>query len=128
MKKYIFNIIFLVFFFIIILSSESLAANDSESIWSRIFSGGKNFVQDAEPMLKSEEVRDISNTIYDVLFYIGMSISVIIGSVLGIKIILASAEEKAKIKEQLIPYIIGCFVIFGSFGIWKIAMKLFSGF
>lgn len=128
MKKYTVNIIFLVFFFIIILSSESLATDDSVSIWSKIFSGGKNFVQDAEPMLKSEEVRDVSNTIYDILFYIGMSISVIIGSILGIKIILASAEEKAKIKEQLIPYIIGCFVIFGSFGIWRIVVKLFDGF
>ena len=31
-----------------------------------------------------------------------------------------NVEEKAKIKESMVPWIIGIFVSFGAFGIWKI--------
>lgn len=36
----------------------------------------------------------------------------------------ASAEDKAKVKEALIPYIVGCIVIFGAFTIWSIAVNM----
>lgn len=48
----------------------------------------------------------------------------IVGTVIGIQFMVASAEDKAKVKEALIPYIIGCAVIFGSFTIWSIAVRL----
>ena len=66
-------------------------------------------------------------SIYNILLYIGIAASVIVGAILGIKIMIASADEKAKVKEALVPYIIGCFVIFGAFGIWKLVAELFSG-
>ena len=31
-----------------------------------------------------------------------------------------SMDEKAKVKESLIPFVIGCVIIFGAFGIWKL--------
>ena len=37
-----------------------------------------------------------------------------------------SVEEQAKIKETLIPYVIGCVIIFGAFGIWKLLVTLLS--
>ena len=33
-------------------------------------------------------------------------------------------EEKAEIKTMLIPYIIGCVVVFGAFTIWKIVVDI----
>lgn len=33
--------------------------------------------------------------------------------------ITGSIEGKAKIKEALVPYIIGCIVVFGAFFIWR---------
>lgn len=48
----------------------------------------------------------------------------LVGTIIGIQFMLASAEDKAKVKEALIPYIIGCAVIFGAFTIWSIAVKL----
>lgn len=35
-----------------------------------------------------------------------------------------SVEQKAKVKDSLLPYIIGCIVIFGAFGIWKIVLTI----
>ena len=39
---------------------------------------------------------------------------------------IASAEDKAKIKEAMIPYVLGCIVIFGAFGIWKLAITILN--
>lgn len=39
---------------------------------------------------------------------------------------LGGIEEQAKIKETLIPYIVGCIVIFGAFGIWKLAVSIMT--
>ena len=39
---------------------------------------------------------------------------------------LGSIEEKANIKESLIPFVIGCIVVFGAFGIWRIFVSLGS--
>ena len=61
-----------------------------------------------------------SNDIYNMLSSIGMVISVVVGIVLGIIYMMSSAVDKAKVKESLMPYLIGSFVIFGAFGIWKI--------
>ncbi|MCI8481836.1 MAG: hypothetical protein HFJ27_01800 [Clostridia bacterium] len=50
-----------------------------------------------------------------------------IGMYLGIKFMISSAEDKAKVKEALIPYIAGCVVVFGAFTIWRLVILLLSG-
>ena len=35
-----------------------------------------------------------------------------------------SVEEKANIKEVLVPYVVGCIVIFGAFAIWKLIVTI----
>lgn len=76
--------------------------------------------------IKEEDLKSVSDDIYTILVTIAVVIAVIVGGVLGIQFMLASAEEKAKIKEALIPYIVGCIVAFGAFGIWKMVTSLFS--
>lgn len=67
-----------------------------------------------------------SNTLYNILLTIGIITAVLVGVYLGAKFIMASAEDKAKVKESLIPYIAGCVVIFGAFIIWRLAINLLS--
>ena len=38
-----------------------------------------------------------------------------------------SVEQKAKVKDSLVPYIVGCTVIFGAFGIWKLVVTILRG-
>jgi len=71
-----------------------------------------------------DNLKTTSNYIYNTLLVIAVAVAVIVGAYLGIKFMLESAEDKAKIKESLIPFIVGCFVIFGAFGIWKIAVSV----
>ena len=70
----------------------------------------------------TEKLRETSSVIYRLLFTIGVIIAVAIGGYLGIKFIVASVEEKAQVKEMLIPYVIGCIVIFGAFTIWRLVV------
>lgn len=68
-----------------------------------------------------------SNTLFNILLVIGISGTVIVGIYLGIKFMMSSAEDKAKVKESLIPYFAGCIVIYGAFTIWKIVMVILGG-
>lgn len=47
-----------------------------------------------------------------------------VGTIIGIQFMLASAEDKAKVKEALVPYVVGCFVIFGAFTIWSTVVNI----
>lgn len=68
-----------------------------------------------------------SNTIYNILLAVGVVVAVLIGAYLGVKFMASSAEDKAKVKESLIPYVAGCIIIFGAFTIWKIVIIFLSG-
>ena len=77
------------------------------------------------------EQKGLQNTIdliYNILLAIGMVVAVVEGIVLGIQFMTASTEGKAEVKEKLIPYVVGCVVIFGAFGIWKLVMVLIGTF
>lgn len=76
--------------------------------------------------INTEGLRDASNTLYNILLLIGVFLAVAIGMYLGIKFMVSTVEDRAKVKEALIPYIAGCVVIFGAFGIWKLAVTVLS--
>ena len=80
----------------------------------------------AEPAIKSSALQNFSNKFYNIFLTIGIVIAVIVGMVLGIKFMVGGAEEKANIKEMLVPYIAGCIVIFGAFAIWKLVVTILS--
>lgn len=93
----------------------------------KVIQGAENFLGTGTgSTLKPANIKKASDTVYNALLAVGTIIVVIVGAVLGIQFILGSTEEKAKIKESLIPFIIGSVIIFGAFGIWKIAVTVFS--
>ena len=91
---------------------------------SDVINQGQEFGKDANTMINRDKLRDTSNKIFGALFIVGVVITVGIGGVLGIRFMMASAEEKAEIKQALVPYIIGCIVIYGAFGIWKLIVLI----
>ena len=54
----------------------------------------------------------------------GSVISVIMLAVIGIRYMIGSLEEKAKYKESLLPYIIGCVLVFGISNIASVIYKI----
>lgn len=65
--------------------------------------------------------------LYYILLGIGIVLAIVVGIIIGIKFITTGVEGQAKIKEKLVPYIIGCIVVFGGFGIWRFILNLSSG-
>ncbi len=91
-----------------------------------------NFINDGksevnkDPVTDDSKLKSASNRIYNILLAIGIVASVIIGGILGIQIMWGSVEQQVKAKEMLMPYVAGCSVTFGAFGIWKLCVTIFS--
>lgn len=104
-----------------LLKNNSYANEEEEYSISNIFSDAEKFLQagqEPDAVISKEALRKTSSFLYKLLFAIGLVVAVIVGIVLGIQFMISSAEEKAKIKEALIAYVISCIVLFGAYGIW----------
>jgi len=102
------------------------------SIWGDLFSQSSDFLKKGQQASSDDvntgELKEASGTLFNVALAIGTVLAVAIGGILGIKFMIASAEDKAKIKEMLIPYVLGCVVVFGAFGIWKFTVNIGNSF
>ena len=83
---------------------------------------GKN--NQGQVMVNGNNVQKASNMLFNVLFTIAIAASILIGIYLGIKFMMSSAEDKASIKESLLPYFVGVVVMFASFSIWRLVLVL----
>ena len=119
----------IIFIALIVFLSNIVNAVDStsETGLSDIISSGDDFVQSGDSgsvIIEESSLKGISTSVYNILLAIGMVIAAIVASILGIQFMLGSAEEKADIKGKLVPFVIGCIVVFGAFGIWKLFITL----
>lgn len=97
------------------------------SIIGNIKNGANIFMDsssDDKQIFNETNQENAVTSFYWLAFGIGFALVVIIGIILGIQFITDGVEGKAKVKEKLIPYIVGSIVIFGSFGIWAIVLKV----
>ena len=94
---------------------------------SDMFSAADDFLSKGESpktVIDEGKLQSTSSTIYKWLMIIAICVAVIIGAILGVQFITGSIEGKAKIQEALVPYIIGCLIVFGAFFIWKILVNV----
>lgn len=91
-----------------------------------IIGHGKGFLDaaDTNNPINTSNLQNTSNYLYNILLAIGIIVAVIVAMVLGIQFMTASAGEKAKVKEALIPFVAGCIVVFGAFIIWKVVVTI----
>lgn len=94
---------------------------------SNVISSGDKFINvgaRGNNVIDEEALKDTSNYIYNILFTIAIVLAVAIGMIIGIQFMMGSAAEQAKIKETLIPYVVGVFIVFASFTIWKVVVNI----
>ena len=120
-------------------TGNSFATNNTTSLdLNSMFGVADNFIKEGKTTINTgdgttelnineKEFKANSKKLFRVLFIIGVAATLIAGGFLGIKFMIVSAEEKAKIKEMLVPYIAGCIVIYGAFGIWRLTMLFLQG-
>lgn len=102
----------------------------SDGIIDSTIKGADDFISKAETdkVIDDGKLQTNIKDIYNIVLAIGTVIAVIWGLIIGINFMLGSVEEKAQVKESLISYIIGCVIIFGAFGLWKIVMVVLERF
>mgnify|MGYP000419491368 FL=1 len=125
MKKYKKLLINIMVIFIILfnLFIPNAYAGPLQDIMNR----AEGFVNNGENggnVINNDALKEGSNTLYNVLLVIGIAVAFIWGIVLGIQFVTGSLGEKADVKKNLIVYVIGCIIIFGAFGIWKLLLQL----
>ena len=125
MKKIIINIlsIILILFLLINICPVKVQAINLDGIMS----GADDFIEkgkNSNTTIDDQQLHDTSSLIYNILLGVSMTIAVIVGIILGIKFMMASSEEKAQLKESLIPYVVSCVIMFGTFTIWKIVITI----
>ena len=92
-----------------------------------IMNRAEGFVNNGENggnVINNDALKEGSNTLYNVLLVIGIAVAFIWGIVLGIQFVTGSLGEKADVKKNLIVYLVGCVIIFGAFGIWRLLLQL----
>ena len=101
------------------------------SIIGDAFENGDGFLQTQpdqtiQDMVDDTKIIKTSKDIYNLLMIIAIVVASIVVLVLGIQFMAGSVEQKAKVKEMLMPFGIGCVVIFGSLAIWRIVISVMS--
>ena len=74
-----------------------------------------NFKPTEDPI--PNEVTDVGGRIVTIVQTIGTAIAVISLMIMGIKYMMAGVEEKADYKKTMIPYLIGCLLLFATVAI-----------
>ena len=123
MKKNVKKIIFILIVLILLFS-----VNTKVFAWDGVIKDGQGFIQAGEKSgqagIDKEALKNLSGYLYNILLTAGVIIAVIVATVLGVQFMIGGAEGQAKVKEMLIPFVIGCIVVFGGFGLWKIAVTI----
>lgn len=92
-----------------------------------IINNGNSFLNigDSSNITTETEVKDISDWVSGILLTIAIGVTLISAIIMGINFLTQTVEDKAKIKESMTPWVIGIFISFGAYTIWKITMNIF---
>lgn len=117
MKK-IFVVSILIF---VLLFTFSIHCNaESELGWNNVKSTVNKFMNQADDSKIKYDASNIVNNIASILTTIG-TVVVLVGLLtIGVKYMMASPDEAARLKKKLIALVISAIVLLGAYGIWKI--------
>lgn len=129
MLKQLLKIIFIITTMFLVFSFSTYSKVNAASTLDDVLSKGDDFLNAADPntnTIDEGDLQELSGFISGVLLSIAIGVTILSGVILGIKFVTQSIEDKAKIKESMVPWIIGILVSFGAFTIWEIAVNVFQ--
>ena len=128
MKKMLFKVCLITLLILCNLSVYSTTCMADGSL-DDVMNNGNSFLNagsESSTMIDQNDLKSLSNFISGVLLTIAIGVTVITGAIMGLNFITQSIEEKAKVKESMIPWVIGIIVSFEAFTIWEVAVNLFQ--
>lgn len=129
MLKQLLKIIFIITTIFLVFSFSTYSKVNAASTLDDVLSKGDDFLNAADDTtntIDEGDLQELSGFISGVLLSIAIGVTILSGVALGIKFVTQSIEDKAKIKEAMVPWVIGILVSFGAFTIWEIAVNVFQ--
>ena len=129
MLKQLLKIIFIITTIFLVFSFSTYSKVNAASTLDDVLSKGEDFLNAADEdtnTIDEGDLQELSGFISGVLLSIAIGVTIISGVILGIKFVTQSIEDKAKIKESMVPWVIGILISFGAFTIWEIAVNVFQ--
>ena len=128
MKKMLFKVCLITLLILCNLSVYSTTCM-ADGLLDDVMNNGNSFLNagsESSTMIDQNDLKSLSNFISGVLLTIAIGVTVITGAIMGLNFITQSIEEKAKVKESMVPWVIGIIVSFGAFTIWEVVVNLFQ--
>lgn len=116
MKKRI-MITILTIMFLLINTTYTLAVT-----WESIQGQADGFISKGQSGANLINIQSTIVSVGQILTTIGLAVVLVGILILGIKYMMASPEEAAKIKGQLVGLVISAIIIFGAWGIWRLVV------
>ena len=129
MKKKLFKIALILLMIFSVYSFSPYSNVEAAGTLDDIIQNGDNFLNaadDSTNTVQESDLQELSNFISGVLLSVAIGVTLISGVVLGIKFVTQSIEDKAKIKEAMVPWVIGIIISFGAFTIWEVTINVFQ--
>ena len=114
-------ILLVVLIFLAIFNLDSLAVN-LDSVTEAM----QNVTQFNQEDVNSNAAKTLNSGI-GIIQYAGSGIAIIAVSILGIKYVLASPSDKAEVKREIFPMIIGAILLFGAVNVVSLIIKFTNG-
>lgn len=121
-KSFLSILIVLIIFSIVPTQSMCLSLDDITGGATGFLDAGTGKDADENPIKTIEQGNKFKNLIKDMAgtaTLIGIIFILIVGVYLGIKFMSDSTQQKAEVKESLVPFIVGAIVILGAWTIWR---------
>ena len=105
-----------------------LAANETKDGGSGTVSGLLDgFDPNNKAIEATDKIQSLGETIVNILQILGIVVAIVVLSIIGIKYMMGSAEEKAEYKKVMVPYVVGAIIIFAATSLVKVVYKLATG-
>ena len=134
--KYKKNICFILIFFMVLFSPYIIYAVDTST---EITEQGKSWLETGENNKPNGQFGAGFDALFSgresvaegdfkkiagILQGLGIFVIAIVGVILGIQLMIASPENKAKVKQRLLIYLVGSVIIIAAVGIWQLMVSI----
>ncbi len=112
----------------IICLSFGVTAFAAETVDTDIWGQGQNFIAKGKAgnTIAFDSVWQELKPVAQIVMGIGLVVLVCVGSVLGVKYMIAGADDKAKVKQKLVWFCVAAALIVGATGIFNIVVEVAS--
>ena len=121
-------------FMFVIMSTTSYAVELSKDEplkvagLGEIITAGKGFISEGSSKSVSgtseDEFADALSPIGSILAGVGIVIFLAVLAIMAIKWIVAKPDQKAKLQQQFVGYVVAAIVFFGAVGVWQLARDI----